>query len=60
MAHISLKSPRKQGLVGNIKYLFTYKFFTRSLQPFNWQMYSIIIKILSVHDHGTSWLHHSV
>ena len=40
-----------------------YKYFTLSLQPtnyVNWQMYGIIIKILSVHDHGTSWLHHSV
>ena len=36
---------------------FTYKlFFTRSLQPFNWQMYRTIIKILSIHDHSTSWL----
>ena len=40
-----------------------YKYFILSLQPtnyVNWQMYGIIIKILSVHDHGTSWLHHSV
>ena len=44
----------------NLTIQFTYKFFTRCLQPINWQMYRTIIKILSIHDHGTSWLHHSV